>query len=171
MAKRKGGEDQALTPLGARIMAVASEAGFTQSSLERAGHFSGGYLNKLLYRPQDRIDMSKLEKLSDLLGVRMHWLATGRDPKREGEQRTSVEEGMIVARGLGVTEDVFWFVRGRDGDVERSPKEWAVAFFEENKKRVEDEAYAKAAKRVAMSEKRRAPPPPSEARQKRTKVA
>lgn len=152
-------------------MRAADEAGFTQTSLERAARFSGGYLTRLLYREQDRIEMSKLERLCDLLGCRMHWLATGREPMREGEPRAPVEEAMVTARRYGVTEDVFWFVRGRDANQDaRSEADWFQAFLDENRKRVEDEHYAKAAKRVAMDEAKRNPPP-STARKRRMKVA
>jgi hypothetical protein len=160
MAAGKGTSERVLTALGERVMLAAEEAGFTQTSLERAARFSGGYMTRLLTRPQDRIDMSKLERLSDLLGVRMHWLATGREPMREGGQRTAVEEGMVIARQYGVTEDVFWYVRARDMQTSErenwSPTEWWHAFLAENKRRLADAAYAKAAKRVAMSEERRA---------------
>ena len=167
-AKEKG--DRVLTALGQRIVAAAREAGFTQTSLERAANFSGGYLTKLLYRPQERIDLGKLEALCDLLGVRMHWLATGREPMREGGPRSAVEEGMVSARGLGVTEDVFWYVRARAQGVERTPAEWLMAFLEENKRRIADDVYARAAKRVAMKEPRKQPPP-SQARARRARVA
>lgn len=76
---------------------------------------------------------------------------------------------MIVARSLNVTEDVFWYVRGRDGDVDRTASEWLSAFLEDNKRRVEDASYARAAKRVAMTEAKRNPPP--SARKRRAKVA
>jgi hypothetical protein len=159
MAGGKASEDRKLTALGARIMRAAEDAGFTQTSLERAARFSGGYLTRILYREQDRIDLTKLEVLCDLLSVRMHWLATGREPMREGGPRSAVEEAMIVARSLNVTEDVFWFVRGRDGNADRTASEWLEAFLADNRKRVEDASYARAAKRVAMTEAKRSPPP------------
>jgi hypothetical protein len=172
MAARKLSEGRPLTPLGERIMAAAVEAGFTQSSLERAAKFSGGYLTKLLYRPQDRIELSKLETLTDLLGCRMHWLATGRAPMREGGPRSAVEEAMVTARRYAVTEDVFWFVRTKavaEDPVEAASRPegaWLEAFLAENKKRVEDAQYAREAKRVSMNEAKRKPPPPSEPRRK-----
>lgn len=174
MGAAKRGEERVLTPLGERVIRAAEDAGFTQTSLERAAKFSGGYLTKLLYRPQDRIDLSKMERLCDLLGVRMHWLATGREPMREGGPRTPVEEGMVIARQYGVTEDVFWYVRARD--MQRSEREnwghseWWQAFLAENKRRVGDAAYAKAAKRVAMTVERQAykqPPASAESPRKR----
>lgn len=166
----KPAEARKLTPLGQRILVAAEQAGFSQTSLERACHFSGGYLTKLLTRPQDRIDLGKLEMLCDMLSVRMHWLATGREPMREGGALSAEEKAMVAARGSGVTEDVFWFVRGRDRDKNHSEFDWLAAFIEEHKKRVADEGYARAAKRVEMSEARRNPPR-SEPRRKRAKVA
>lgn len=162
-------DDRPLTPLGERIIAAAGDAGFTPTSLARAAELSGGHMTKLLYHAQSRIDLTKLERLCDLLSVRMHWLATGREPMREGGARTPLEEGMVAARGLGVTEDVFWFVRGRDGadETDRTAHEWMMAFFEENKKRVDDEDYAKAAKRVAMREAKKEPPPSSTKKKRR----
>jgi hypothetical protein len=165
MAGRKVVDERDLTPLGKRLLLAAKDASFSPTSLARAAELAGGHMTKLLYQPQSRIDLMTLERLCDLLGVRMHWLATGREPMREGGARTAVEEAMVMARGLGVTEDVFWFVRGRAGDIERTAQEWAMAFLEENKRRVEDAAYAREARRVAMREARKRPPP-SEPRRK-----
>lgn len=154
MAAAKDQADREPTPIGSRILFAAKEAGFTQSSLERAAQFSGGYLTKLIYNPQDRIEISKLERLCDLLGVRMHWLATGREPMREGGILSPAEQAMIHARELGVTEDVFWFVRGRDAEEpeaeHRNAAAWLSAYLEENKRRVNDASYARESKRIAM---------------------
>lgn len=173
MAKAKAAEDKPLTAFGERLMHALREAGFTPTSLGRAAGFNSGYMTKLLYRPQERYEASKLETLCDLLGVRMHWLATGREPMREGGELSPVERAIVTARGYGVTEDVFWFVRGRDArEPERTEYEWLTAFMTENKKRVDDENYARAAKRVAMNEqrqqRRRGEVPPSEPRVKVT---
>lgn len=145
-------------------MSAAEAAGFTQTSLERAAGFTTGYLSKLLYHQQDRIDVSKLERLCDLLSCRMHWLATGREPMHEGGSLIPREQGIFLARGVGVTPDVFWFVHERDGEApERSAQDWASAFVDEHRKRVEDASYARAVRRVPMDRRRASSnPPPSE---------
>lgn len=181
MAKKKAADDSPLTPLGQRIMKAAEEAGFTQTSLERAAEFSGGYLTKLLKQPVRKMDFEYFQKLCELLSVRAEWLAFNREPMREGQgPLPPVDEAIVSARRLGnVTEDVFWYVRMRERHhiKDWGAGQWLAAFLGEHQKRVDDPRHAKQAKRIAMpsvieqAPPEAAPPPSAQAEPPKSKRA
>lgn len=157
-------ETQEPTAFGRRILEAAAAAGFTPTSLARAAKFSAGYMTRLVYKTQSRMDLEYFQRLCELLSVRMEWLAFGREPMREGGPRRPVDEAIVAARRFGVTEDVFWYVRRRDQKVgaDRSEMDWLTAFLDESRRRQGNPEYVQQARRIPMSEGETPMPEPVE---------
>ena len=141
----------------------------TQTGLERRAEFTQGYLSRLIYRPEGNsaIDPFKLEKLSDILRVEYHWLATGRQPMRAATfARTPREAAIVDARELqpreGAIEEAIEHVLANfPDDPERTQRYWFDLILLENDSRRRDEIPERLAKehqsehRAQTREKRR----------------
>lgn len=131
------------TPLGLRILRACEEEGLTPTGAAAKAKISGGYIWRIIYgtRGNQSIDPHKLEALSDLLHVRFHWLATGREPMREGAwagARSPREEAIISARRQGVGEDAIEHVletMPEVPDTGQDERYWYETFWAEHEKR------------------------------------
>lgn len=155
-----GDEDLEITPLGRRILLAAKEAGFTQTSLERAGEWTKGRLSRLVHRPQTQIELGTIRLLRDLLGVRTDWLLFGEGPMREGGAPSAFSEAMILAAAQGIPHSTILAVhREHREEAERdawSPRRWYERIGEANRRAVIEGGEAKAKRHVEMWHEKRA---------------
>ncbi len=121
MAKREPKEPG---ELGRRILSALEGMHMSPTALERklierseaSGSdvkWSQGYMSRLISgeRGGTAIDPLKIQDIADELGVRFEWLATGREPMREGGEQTPQQVGLAMARMLGAREDAIEHVR------------------------------------------------------------
>ncbi len=135
--------DKEPSELGARILRACEEEGLKPTGVAAKANFSSGYIWRIIYgtRGNQSIDPMKLEALSDILHVSFHWLATGREPMREGVwagTRSPREEAIISARRQGVGEDAIEHVVEAIPEVPGSGQDeryWYETFWAEHEKR------------------------------------
>jgi hypothetical protein len=119
------------TPLGARILDAADEAGFDEHRLGEAAGLPAGALKRLLYHELRNVRIEHLEAVAKTLGVEVEWVRTGNGERR----KKAYPPAAAFARRMGMPEDIIRAVLDRDGDVERSDEDWLAAFEAETKGR------------------------------------
>lgn len=122
------------SPLANRVKLAIAESNLSATGLETLifGKDNRGYISRLLRGVSGgtRTEPWILERLSELLHVRMEWLATGRPPMRESDDaRSPKDEAIRIARRWGASPeaiaDALAMCKGRLDD--RDERGWVTA--------------------------------------------